>query len=209
VDLLVAHRLALTGFGRVLRHAGPPDWAAPTPCRGWDVHALVNHLVNEQRWAPEVLRGATLAEVGDRFDGDLLGRDPLAAWLDASAAAWRAWTAPGALDRPVQVTAGPLPARVYGWEMTVDVAVHGWDLAVALGRPSPLGDDLAEALLAETGPSMAQWRADGLLAAPVPPAPDAGPVDRLLAWLGREPGTVLRTPHPAGRESGAVAPPGR
>jgi ketosteroid isomerase-like protein len=64
---------AVSGFDVAL-HAVPGDrWTAPTPCAGWDVRALVDHVVREDRWATELLAGRTIADVGGRLDGDLLG----------------------------------------------------------------------------------------------------------------------------------------
>ena len=60
------------------------QWHFPTPCTEWDVRALMQHLVNEQLWVPPLLEGKTIAEVGDAFDGDNLGDDPVAAWDDAA-----------------------------------------------------------------------------------------------------------------------------
>src|SRR3954451_24748645 len=88
-------------FQSLVHQVTDDKWAAPTPCSDWDVRALVNHLVYEARWAPPLLEGKTIAEVGDRFDGDLLGDDPRAAYDDAVEAACRAIEAPGALDGTV------------------------------------------------------------------------------------------------------------
>lgn len=38
--------------------------------------SLVNHVVAKDRWTPPLLAGRTIADVGDRLDGDLLGADP-------------------------------------------------------------------------------------------------------------------------------------
>ncbi|MDQ1643948.1 MAG: hypothetical protein QOJ50_132, partial [Cryptosporangiaceae bacterium] len=51
-----------------VREVKPDQWASPTPCQKWDVRALVNHVVAEQRWIPPLVAGSTIAEVGDRFD---------------------------------------------------------------------------------------------------------------------------------------------
>ena len=56
------------------------QWANPTPDTEWTVRDLVEHLVGEQLWVPLLLGGATIEEVGDRFDGDNLGDDPKTAW---------------------------------------------------------------------------------------------------------------------------------
>jgi len=89
---------AMAEFDRRVRAVRPEQWHNPTPCTEWDVRALVNHLVAEQLWAPLLLDGATVEDVGDRFDGDQLGADPVAAWASAAAAAV---TADGRVSLPV------------------------------------------------------------------------------------------------------------
>ena len=86
-DILELHRRALAEFGGRVHAVRPDQWSCATPCVDWSVRQLVNHLVSELRWVPPLLAGATVAEVGDRFDGDLLGADPVAAWDAAAAAA--------------------------------------------------------------------------------------------------------------------------
>jgi len=69
----------------------------------------------------------------------------------------------------------------------VEIAVHGWDISVACGGgtiPAALARDLLPiaALLAPPGSRA------GLFAGPVPVPDRAGPGDRLVAFLGRQPG---------------------
>jgi uncharacterized protein (TIGR03083 family) len=82
-------------FDRRVNRLGDADWDRPTPCSGWSVRDLVGHVVAEDRWAPELLAGRTVAEVDDRLDGDLLGDDPRRAWGAAATAATTAEVAPG------------------------------------------------------------------------------------------------------------------
>ncbi len=187
VDLLAAHGSALDVFDAAVRAAGPGDWARGTPCTDWSVRDLVNHLAVEQLWVPHLLAGATLDEVGTRYDGDVLGDDPLSVWEKASAAAREAWLSPGALRRTVHVSFGLVPAEEYGWQMTLDLAVHGWDLATALGRPNPVPEFLAGRLLDVLRPMIDDWQGLGLFAPPVAVGRNAAAPDRLVALLGRRP----------------------
>jgi len=122
-------------------------WDVPTRLPGWDVRELVNHLVNEQRWAPELFAGATIDDVGDRFDGDLLGPDPVATLDVAAAAALQAVRADGAMERIVHLSFGDRPGSEYALQLATDHLVHAWDLAVAIGADERLDESLAEELL--------------------------------------------------------------
>jgi uncharacterized protein (TIGR03086 family) len=190
VELLDAHGQAMSVFDRATHAIADDQWDAPTPCAGWSVRDLLGHLVVEQLWVPPLLDGATIEEVGDRFDGDQLGADPIGRWTEAARQARRAWTAPGALDRRVHLSFGTTMATEYGWQMTLDLAVHGWDMAVAVGRPDGLGDQLAEALLDRFEDEVPRWSGAGIFDPPVPVPADAPPQTRLVALLGRKPVTV-------------------
>ena len=138
MDLIQAHGLAMTEFDRRVRKIAPEQWALGTPCREWSVRDLVGHLVYEQLWAPELLAGCTVSQVGDRFDHDNLGDNPLVSWVVAAAAAREAWLEPDALAKPVHVSSGMIDAAEYCWQMTTDLAVHTWDLARSIGADETL-----------------------------------------------------------------------
>ncbi|GDY28640.1 hypothetical protein GTS_02730 [Gandjariella thermophila] len=185
MDLLSAHERAMTEFDRRVRAVPPDGWDAPTPCSDWSVRDLVNHLVSEQRWAPWLLYGATLEEVGGRFDGDVLGDDPTAAWAEAATAAREAFTKPGALSRRVHTSGGVIPAEEYGWQMTVDLAVHAWDLAKGIRGDDRIDPELAAAALDVVRPQVAQWQGLGIFDPPVNVPEHADAQTRLLGLLGR------------------------
>jgi uncharacterized protein (TIGR03086 family) len=80
----------------------------------------------------------------------------------------------------------PLPAGIVACTGAVEIAVHGWDVSAALGRGGNIPPGLATRLLA-LSPLLATSR-EGLFAAAVPVSPGASPGDRLLGYLGRDPG---------------------
>jgi len=187
VDLIEAHGLAITEFDRRVRRVRPEHWALGTPCEKWSVRDLVGHLVQEQLWAPELLAGCTVEQVGDRFDHDNLGSDPLHSWVLAAAAAREAWITPKALQRPVHLSTGKSTAVEYGWQMTTDLAVHSWDLARAIGVDERINPGLAQAVLDYLAPTVEDWRATGVFGPAVAVPEGADPQTRLLGSTGRTP----------------------
>src|SRR5215469_13761380 len=87
-DIAELHAQALDATGRIVAGIAPGRWHTGTPCQGWDVRALLNHVVSGNLWAAELANGATIEGVGDRLDGDVLGPDPAGSY-DTSAAARR------------------------------------------------------------------------------------------------------------------------
>jgi uncharacterized protein (TIGR03086 family) len=175
---------ALGEFDRRVRQVGPQQWHTATPCTEWDVRALVNHVVTEQLWAPLLLDGATIEDVGDRFDSDQLGEDPVQRWASAAAAAQKAFAAPGALRRFVELSYGRRPAEGYCQEMTLDLTAHAWDLARAIGVDERIDEELVGQMLTFVEPQ-SKLASTGLFAPPVAVGENADAQTRLLALLGR------------------------
>lgn len=186
MEPLEQHARAMAEFDQRVHRVGERQWDLPTPCTEWDVRDLVDHLVTEQLWAPHLLAGATLEEVGDRFDGDVLGDDPIATWERAAGDAREAFTAAGALDGTIHTTMGEIPALEYTRQMTIDLAVHGWDLARAIGADERLDPELVAALFEVWEPRADLLADSGVFAPPIEVGPDADLQVRLLAVLGRD-----------------------
>ncbi|MEV7783138.1 TIGR03086 family metal-binding protein [Kitasatospora sp. NPDC088351] len=175
---------ALAAFGDRVRLVTPRQWDAPTPCADWSVRDLVNHLTGEQLWVPELLMGSTIAEVGGRFDGDVLGDDPVAAWTAAADAAREAFAVPGATELTVHLSYGDVSAQYYLDQLTSDAVVHTWDLAEGIRRRTRLPAGLVEFALGEfTG--YGNLSGSGLFDPPLRVPAGAGPQARLLALTGR------------------------
>ncbi|WP_258726525.1 TIGR03086 family metal-binding protein [Cellulomonas sp. NS3] len=187
-ELLSLHRVNAERFSRLVHRVGPPDspaWRRATPCTDWTVRDLVNHLTSEQLWAPELLAGRTVAEVGDRFDGDVLGEDPVAAWDAAIAAALAAFAEAGALGRTVDLSRGPTAAHDYLDEMLTDLAVHGWDLARGLGVEDDMDPSTVDRLLVEWSDRTDELGPGSVFAGPLDVPDGADQQTRLLALFGR------------------------
>jgi len=186
------HATAMAEFDRRVHLIDDADWGRPTPCEEWDVRALLAHLVSEQLWVPHLLGGGTIAGAQGRFDGDVLGADPVAAWEEASRAARTAWLEAGAPERTVHLSFGDAPGSLYLWQMTFDLAVHAWDLARGIGADDALDPGLVRALVdserfeEEIGAVQAGGGA-GIFAPERPVPADAGPQQILLARTGRTP----------------------
>jgi uncharacterized protein (TIGR03086 family) len=183
--LLEQYEHALTEFGSRVEQIRDDQWQNPTPCTDWDVRALVAHVVDEQRWAPYLLGGGTVADAGDRFAGDPLGEDAKVAWREASAAARAAFEADGALDSPVSVSSGETSARDYLWQMTVDAAVHAWDLARGIEADDQLDHELVRRIQHESEKDAEELAASGLYGEPVSVPAGADMQTRMLGLFGR------------------------
>lgn len=184
-ELVGLHQLALDSTRAFV--AGIPDdaWGEPTPCTEWNVRQLVDHVVAGNFWAGQLASGATIDEVGNRFEGGVLGPDPLASYDESAEAAARAFGAPGAMQAPCAVSYGPVPGSVYCGHRTGDVAIHGWDIAVTTGQPAALDPVLVSACLAILEPQAEMLVASGMFAGDVPAPDDADELTRLLALVGR------------------------
>ena len=114
---------------------GDDQWHRPTPCDDWDVRVLLNHIVAGNWWAARLAAGATIEEVGNVYEGDMLEPSPIGEYHESAIAAARAFEAPGALDAPCRGVVRAGPGSVYAGHRFLDVSIHGWDLAVATGQP--------------------------------------------------------------------------
>jgi uncharacterized protein (TIGR03086 family) len=172
-------------FTEKMHSVRPDQWELPTPCTEWNVRQLVNHVTVENMWAPHLLAGRTVAEIGNALSGDMLGPDPVRTWDTAVAEAREAATTPGAAERTVHLSYGDDSAANYLMQMFTDHLIHGWDLATAIGANQRLPDHLVTACQQWFDRVEPMMRAGGLIGPPPPVPPDADAQTRLLARFGR------------------------
>jgi uncharacterized protein (TIGR03086 family) len=184
-DVAQWHRQALQDTRRAVAGVTADQWALPTPNDEWNVRELLNHVVVGNYWVPELVGGRSIEEVGDRYEGDVLGSDPVAAYDESAEGAAKAFEAVGALDAPCAVSYGPVPGSVYAGHRFLDVFIHGWDLAVATGQDTALDPTLVAACVEVVTPQAELLRGSGVFATDVEAPADADPQTKLLALLGR------------------------
>lgn len=186
MDIPTMYRQASDRFGTLVHTVADSQWNDPTPCAGWDVRALVNHVVGENRWAIPLFAGRTVADVGDRLDGDLLGDDPAKAWDGSAAEALKTVDRPGAMTSTVHLSFGDFSGEEYTNQLFADLLIHAWDLARAIGADEHLDPNLVETCQGWFAGWEDGYRQAGVVGPRVAVEAD-DPASRLLAVFGRNP----------------------
>ena len=175
--------------GDVIAGVGPDQLEGPTPCPGYDVRGMVDHLVG---WMQAFEAGAN----GRTYDGDpstvRAGDDPAGEFRAAAAGVVAGWREHG-VDREVTLTgSGAVPGSMLLNMTLMEDMTHGWDLAIATDQRVPYTEAEAEEVLARAQATLpAQYRGEGMPFGDIVPVPDDAPaVDRLAGFMGRDPGSA-------------------
>jgi uncharacterized protein (TIGR03086 family) len=153
------------------------------------LRTIIGYHASDDAWVSDMLAGRTIDEAGKaKFEGDLLGADPKAAF---AAIVERACAAASRLDdlgRTVHCSFGDFPAREYLWQINGFRGMRAWDIAKVIGVDPTLPEALVQGLWEELSPVAEDWRNIGVFGAAVPVADDAPLMQRLLGLTGRDPG---------------------
>jgi uncharacterized protein (TIGR03086 family) len=121
----------------------------PTPCGGWTVRHVVDHVMAGDIFAARLLDGATIEEAVEGLLGvDLVGTDPLPDFRAGADAVAAAFARAGALDATVHHPAGDISGATFLEFRITDYTGHAWDLARATGQDENLDPELVAQLLA-------------------------------------------------------------
>jgi uncharacterized protein (TIGR03086 family) len=173
---------------KVVAEITPDQWANPTNC-DMDVRALVNHYIAGNWEAAQLAEGKDLTQVGHRFEGDVLGVDPLGAHDSAQAAAVAAFSRPRALDQRLDVGpdhGGVIPAAELLSRRICDTFIHAWDLAIATAQDDELDAEMVAAVYVMLSPKLQMLQASGKFGPSVGIPPEVDEQTKLLAMLGRD-----------------------
>lgn len=188
--------LADRALERVVRQIEESQWEMVLPesfrTRRMDrrptLREIVNYHAYDDAWVPDTLAGRTMQEAGpEKFDGDLLGEDPLGSFSAIVELACAAALECEELDGVAHLSFGDFSTREYFWQINQFRALRAHDIAQAIGVDATLPDELVQGIWDEISPHVEQWRSIGIFPAAIPVAEDAPLQERLLGLTGREP----------------------
>jgi uncharacterized protein (TIGR03086 family) len=188
--------LADRALARVVAQIAPEQWEMILPATFTtrvrpeppSLRKMINYHAYDDAWVPDMLAGRTMDEAGsEKFDGDLLGEDPVASFeaiVDRACAAAAAVTD---LDAVTHLSFGDYPVREYFWQINQFRALRAYDIARVIGVDPDLPGELVQGLWDELSPHAEEWRTIGVFPAAVPVPDDAPLLHRLLGLTGRSP----------------------
>jgi uncharacterized protein (TIGR03086 family) len=163
----------------------PDDMSPRQP--GMTLRRIVNYHAYDDAWVPDVLAGRTIADVGARWDGDLLGDHPKLNFAGIVETAVMTVRGFDDLDRTVHLSYGDFAAREYLKHITSFRGLRVYDIARFIGTDTSMPGDLVQGLWDEIAPEVEQWRQMGVFGPAVEVAESAPLQDRLLGLTGRRP----------------------
>jgi uncharacterized protein (TIGR03086 family) len=162
-----------------LRGMTEDDYHKPTVCTEFDVTQLAEHLIGSVTYLGALACDGAGAHA-DPVDGPLETRV-----ASAAQATLEAWHVRG-LDGEVKVGPHEMPAGAALGILSIEFLVHAWDFAQATGQQVVVSDELAQHVLGLAHQIITpEARAGGSFADPIEAGPDAGLLDRLIAFTGR------------------------
>jgi uncharacterized protein (TIGR03086 family) len=144
-DQRAAHRAALAVASTYVARVSPSQLGLPTPCVGWDLQQLLDHMVRQHVGFATVVANGEAAATAYRpvtFTTE--------SWTESVRALGDAFAAADLEARVVEVELDPvrpLPVRFLVGAQWLDTVVHTWDIAATVGERYDPPADVAEAML--------------------------------------------------------------
>jgi uncharacterized protein (TIGR03086 family) len=176
-DELASAEETLAVLQTVLHGIAMEDLCRQTPCRKFDVSQLTEHLLG----SITAIGGAAGASFGPRDENASVETQV----MDAARPALAAWHRRG-LEGTVTLGSNEGPATVFAGILSIEFLVHAWDYAMATGQNVDVPDALSDYVLGLAGQIITR-RTGGAFDEPVAVPEDAGILDRLIAFTGRDP----------------------
>jgi len=163
----------------VIAGIDPAQLDDPTPCAGFTVRGVLEHMIGGGTMFTAAYRGEEPAEPD--FSDPIGGTQRMLGGLA------EAIFAPGALDQTIQAPFGEVDGTTFARFVVLDGLVHGWDMATATGQPYDPPAELVDAVDAFARQALDPLRDGETFGPAVEPAAGATPIERLAAYTGRRP----------------------
>lgn len=159
------------------------DLERSTPCARWTLGELLRHLDDSLSALGEAAQGGAVALArAPRQVADLELADRI---RDRALSLLGHWLVP--LDHHADLGRHELSLEVLAAVGALEITVHGWDVAEALGSPRPVPAALARDLWPVALEHIATADRPGRFGPVRPVRTDVGPAELLLAQVGRTP----------------------
>lgn len=179
-DVIERYQGLAEQFGERVEATADDQWSATAPCEGWTARDVVGHVVESQRRIIAGVNGGEASPMGP-------DEDPKEAWRSTFAALQDALASPGALEKQVPGPMGPMNLEMMlGRLLSMDVLVHTWDLARAVGGDERLDQEAVAHAYEGIKPMDAMIRRPGAFGEKVDPPEGADLQAEFLSFLGRK-----------------------
>ncbi len=173
------YRLVSSGFDEAVRSVTADQWGAQSPCEEWKARDVVAHVVGGHRSVIAGIRGGEPTSLGP-------DEDPKAAWAEVHQTLLEITGDPQALAREVDGPTGKTPAgEVISRFVTMDLLVHTWDLARAVGADESLDEESVRQAYETLKPMDAMIRQPGVFGPRLDAPANADVQTEFLYFLGR------------------------
>jgi uncharacterized protein (TIGR03086 family) len=172
-----------------LQSVSAQHWVLPTPCEGWSVRDLVQHLAVGATMSRQLLSGETWTREAVVEEVSSVP-DLRAEWEWRTAEERAGFAAFGGLDRAVtHPVMGDIPCSQFLGMRVGDALLHAWDLARAIGTDDQLDPELVVEVWTGMAPMAGFIRKSGFFGSgPSGEVGEDAPLqNRLLDLSGRRP----------------------
>lgn len=178
-DVQSTYRQVSSGFGAAVRAVTPDKWEAQSPCDQWKARDVVAHVISGHRRLIAGVRGGEPQPLA-------ADEDPRQAWEEASRALDEITGDSDALAKEVDGPAGKMPVgQIIGRFVTMDLLVHTWDLARAVGADERLDEGAVRQAYETLEPMDAMIRRPNVFGPRLEPPSGADLQTEFLYFLGR------------------------
>jgi uncharacterized protein (TIGR03086 family) len=152
------------------------DLNGTTPCEGWSLRTLLDHMLETQRYFASAARGEDASPPG-QTPPSLVSDDPKADFERARQQVIEAFRVEGVVEKT-----GPTLGIAFA-----DQLLHGWDVARATGQDDTMPEGLPQAAYDAIHGRFSDEQRKGVFGPEIQLEGEATPQERLLAYTGRNP----------------------